>query len=247
MEEIVLQAEERPVSTGSYLTSLRKNKKVPGVVYGDNKENLHIAVQRKDLLSTIHGEAGLNTIISLKVNNSINRVLVHDIQRDILSGEIIHVDFYRIKLTEKIKVKVPIHLVGKAQGQEMGGVVDHIIREIEVECLPTNIPSKFDVDITGLKIGDTCTVNELPVLKEVALIAEPESIVVHVVAADKEEPKPGVVLEEGVAAAEPEVIAKGKEKEKEKEEVGAKEKAGETPPRTPQAAKSKEDKEKEKK
>lgn len=243
MEEIVLQAEERPVSTGSYLFSLRKNKKVPGVVYGDNKENLHIAVQRKDLLSTIHGEAGLNTIISLKVNNSINRVLVHDIQRDILSGEIIHVDFYRIKLTEKIKVKVPIHLVGKAQGQEMGGVVDHIIREIEVECLPSNIPSKFDVDITGLKIGDTRTVNELPVLKEIALIAEPESIVVHVVAADKEEPKPEVVLEDGAAAAEPEVIAKGKEKE----EGGAKEKAGETPSKTPQAAKSKEDKEKEKK
>ncbi len=243
MEEIVLQAEERPVSTGSYLTSLRENKKVPGVVYGDNKENLHIAVQRKDLLSTIHGEAGLNTIISLKVNNSINRVLVHDIQRDILSGEIIHVDFYRIKLTEKIKVKVPIHLVGKAQGQEMGGVVDHIIREIEVECLPSNIPSKFDVDITDLKIGDTRTVKELPVLKEVALIAEPESIVVHVVAADKEEPKPEVVLEDGAAAAEPEVIAKGKEKE----EGGAKEKAEETPPRTSQAAKSKEDKEKEKK
>lgn len=243
MEEIVLQAEERPVSTGSYLTSLRKNKKVPGVVYGDNKENLHIAVQRKDLLSTIHGEAGLNTIISLKVNNSINRVLVHDIQRDALSGEIIHVDFYRIKLTEKIKVKVPIHLIGKAQGLEMGGVVDHIIREIEVECLPSNIPSKFDVDITDLKIGDTRTVKELSVLKEVALIAEPESIVVHVVAADKEEPKPEVVLEEGVAAAEPEVISKGKEKE----EGGAKEKAEETPSKTPQAAKSKEDKEKEKK
>lgn len=243
MEEIVLQAEERPVSTGSYLTSLRKNKKVPGVVYGDNKENLHIAVQRKDLLSTIHGEAGLNTIISLKVNNSINRVLVHDIQRDTLSGEIIHVDFYRIKLTEKIKVKVPIHLIGKAQGLEMGGVVDHIIREIEVECLPSNIPSKFDVDITDLKIGDTRTVKELSVLKEVALIAEPESIVVHVVAADKEEPKPEVVLEEEAVAAEPEVIAKGKEKE----EGGAKEKAEETPSKTPQAAKSKEDKEKEKK
>lgn len=243
MEEIVLQAEERPVSTGSYLTSLRKNKKVPGVVYGDNKENLHIAVQRKDLLSTIHGEAGLNTIISLKVNNSINRVLMHDIQRDALSGEIIHVDFYRIKLTEKIKVKVPIHLVGKAQGQETGGVVDHIIRDIEVECLPSNIPSKFDVDITDLKIGDTRTVKELPVLKEVALIAEPESIVVHVVAADKEEPKPEVVLEEGAAAAEPEVIAKGKEKE----EGGAKEKAEETPSKTPQSAKSKEGKEKEKK
>ncbi|MFH1379223.1 MAG: 50S ribosomal protein L25 [bacterium] len=211
MKEILLVGEKREFSTKSHLNSLRKKQSIPGIVYGGDKENQNITVEKKEFLRVIHGESGLNTIIVLKINGSEDKVLVQELQRDVISREVIHVDFHRIDMTEKIVVKVPVHLNGNAVGHEMGGVVDHVLRELEVECLPVDIPAKFEVDVTKLNIGDAVLVKEIPMPSEVRLLTDIESIVVHVVTADKEEPKPEPAAEE--LSAEPEVIAKGKEKE----------------------------------
>lgn len=210
MEEIKLSASKREVSTGSKIRILRQDQFVPGVVYGGDKANMNVTVSKKEILKAIHGESGLNAIISLQINGSNDSVLVHDLQRDIISREIIHVDFHRIKLSEKITVKVPVHLTGDAVGHEMGGVVDHMLRELEIECLPADIPPKFEVDITSLNIGEAIIVKTITVPRSVTLLSDPEAIVVHVVTADKEELKPEPTPEE--LTAEPEVIAKGKEK-----------------------------------
>ncbi|MBD3272683.1 MAG: 50S ribosomal protein L25 [Elusimicrobia bacterium] len=214
MGDITLVAEKRSIKTQAHLNDIRRSKMIPSVVYGGTKKNIPISVSAKDFHNAIHGDAGLNVIISLELDNQTDKVIVHEVQRDVITKEIIHVDFHRITMTKKIKVKVPVHLTGEAVGQEMGGVVDHTLREIEVECLPGDIPPHFDVDITNLNIGQAILVKEIPKDPKVVLLADPEQIVVHVVTADKEEPKPEPAAAETLeAAAEPEVIAKGKEKE----------------------------------
>jgi large subunit ribosomal protein L25 len=211
MKEIVLIAEARDIAQHSKLTNMRAGKKVPAIVYGNDQENKAIIVSRKELIQAIQGEQGLNAIISLKTGTQVDKVLVHEIQRDVISREIIHVDFHRINMAKKIKVKVSVHLHGDAEGHKEGGVVQHILREIEVACLPTDIPSAITVDISALKIGDAIVVKDLAVPNNVSIVSAADAIVVHVVNADKEE----VVVAAPVAAeasAEPEVIAKGKEK-----------------------------------
>lgn len=235
MEEIVLNAIQRKIETKSALKQLRASKKIPGIVYGDNKENAAVSFFKKDFLNVIHGEAGLNVIISLQINESSDKVLVHELQRDVLTREIIHVDFHRIKLSEKIKVNVPVHLIGESIGHKEGGVVDQVAREIEVECMPLDIPPNFEVNIEKLNIGDAVLVKEITAPDKVVILTDPESIVVHVVFADKEEPKLEPLAEE--AAAEPEVIAKGKEKEE-----GAEGAAEKTPAPKEQAKPEKEKK-----
>ena len=171
-----------------------------------------MVVDKKLFDKAMHTSAGHNAIINLKFGDKSDKVIVKEIQRYPIDDSIIHVDFQRISLTEKIEVMVPVHVKGTSKGvEEKGGVLEHLVREVRVKCLPTNIPPDFIIDVTNLDIGEGIAISQIPLEEGVEVLHEGDLIVINVVASTKEEEKP--VVEEEAAAAEPEVISKGKKEE----------------------------------
>jgi len=225
MEKIILNAEIREEIGKSKLKDLRKNKIVPAVVYKGGKETVNIKVNDGDLFHVLHTSAGENVLITLKIKNDRKKertCLIKEIQRNPVKENVIHVDFNEISLTEKIKVKVPVHPHGEAEGVVKDeGVLEHIMWEIEVECLPTDIPEKIEVEVASMKIGDSIYVKDLKAPAGVKMLVDPELTVFTVKPPSKEE----IVAEvpEG-EAEEPEVITKGKKEEEEAEDAEGEEK-----------------------
>ncbi len=200
---------------------------IPGVVYGEGKEPVPITVDSRRIIQILRSEKGMNSLLlfSLKGTKSKRHVMIKDFQIDPISNTLIHADFKRIDVDKKVKVKVPVVCEGMAFGvKNQGGVVDIILREVEVECLPTEVPDKIHVDLTPLKIGDSIKLGELKVAATIHLLAEDKSQPVVIVAAPKVEAEPAPATEEA-ASIEPEVIGKGKKPEEgeegEAEEAGA--------------------------
>jgi large subunit ribosomal protein L25 len=214
MEEIILEASLREEIGKSKLKPLRKSGFIPAVVYSEGKKTTPIKIKRKSVLRVIHEHRIENVIINLKIFGDEKRikdtnVIIKELQRDPVKDEIIHIDFNQISLTKEIKVKVPIVTKGEPIGVKVdGGSLEHIIWELEIECLPTQIPEKIEVEVSELKIGDAIHVKDLSIPKEVKILQDPEQVVVSVAAPVKEELAVGV--EEG-APEEPEVIKEKKE------------------------------------
>ncbi|MBU4312343.1 MAG: 50S ribosomal protein L25 [Candidatus Omnitrophica bacterium] len=199
---------------------LREGGVVPAVVYKKGEDTLSLRISSKDLLKTLHTEAGENVIVRLHVDGAKKRkermVIIKEVQRDPIRDHLLHVDFQEISLTETLKVKVPIAGKGEAIGvKQDGGVLQHVMWEAEVECLPTNIPEKIEVDVTNIKIGESLYVKDIIAPEGVKILDDPEATVFSV-----EHPKK---VEDLVAAPaegelqEPEVI---KEKKEEPAEEG---------------------------
>ncbi|MCK9432754.1 MAG: 50S ribosomal protein L25 [Candidatus Omnitrophica bacterium] len=214
MEEIILEAEIREGRGRAKAKDLRETGFLPAVVYFHGQEASSVTVSRGALLKLVHQHHLENVIINLKIKSgdktTVKPCLVKEIQYDPVSEDIIHVDFSEISLTESIKVNVPVQVKGEAVGvKQDGGSLEYLMWEIEVECLPTNIPQEITVDIAALKIGDAVHIKDIAFPDKVVPVNEPETVVLHVVAPMKEEaPAEG---EEGEAAAEPEVIKEKKE------------------------------------
>ncbi len=218
--EAVLEAQKRGTFGKNEARRLRAKGLIPGVVYGGQGEGTPVAVNPKELMRILHSESGVNTLISLKLDGSDARVLVKEYQLDPIEHALLHADFYRIALDKMLTVTVPVVLRGEPKGvKQQGGVVDFVHREFEVECLPTDIPEKVEVDISELLIGQSIRVRDLPESPKWKAVSEPDMMIVHVVALKvEEEPAPDVaaVAATPAAPAEPEVIKKGKvEKEEE--------------------------------
>lgn len=200
---------------------LRRTGQVPGVVYGgESREGTPIAVDPKELLRILHSESGVNTLIGLSVDGgAASQVLVKEFQLDPISNELLHVDFYRLALDKAITVTVPITLTGEPAGvKQQGGLLDFVHRDVQVECMPTEIPENIEVDVSELLIGQGVRLRD--VLEGVSWtpVSEPDTLLVHVIAPKVEEEEP--TEEEAAAAAEtpegggePEVIKKGKAEE----------------------------------
>ncbi len=224
MEKINLEAFVRPETGKSAAKHVRKEDMVPAVVYKNGEKGMSVKVGRKDLLKALHTEAGLNAIITLDISDGSKTdsrtVIVKDTQIDPLTDKLIHADFHEISLKEKITVNVPVAVKGEAVGvTEEKGVFTQTLWELEIECLPTEIPEKIEVNVEALRIGDAIHVKELSVPAGITLLDDPDQVVasVHHQEVEKvEEP-----LEEG--AVEPEVIKKGKEETGEEEEEAPKE------------------------
>jgi large subunit ribosomal protein L25 len=229
MEAIYLEALAREEAEVGKSHTLRRKGFVPCVVYGEGKKTLSLKIERSRLIKFIHAHhGGENMVITLKVSAgeekkpSEKAVLIKEIQVHPVNDDILHVDFNEISLTKRITVKVPIHSVGESVGVKMdGGVLEHVLWEVDVECLPTQIPEKLNVDITNMKIGDTIHVKDLVVGDGVTIKHDMESIVFNVMAPLKEEvaPAEGAAVE-GAAATEPEVIKKEKKIADGEEEEG---------------------------
>ncbi len=207
MKQIALEAEIRDVSKN--LNVLRKSGKVPAVFYGKKEEPIAISVDAKKFMSIVEKE-GASVIIDLKFKDFSKPSIIKELQRHILTQAPNHIDFQSISLTEKIEILIPIHVEGVADGvKNAGGTLEHVLREIKVKCLPTDMPSKVSVDVTALKVGDDITVEQLPKLQGVEYEHDPKSVVVTVIAQAAEEEKPAETAE----AQAPEVIGKGKKEE----------------------------------
>lgn len=196
---------------GSRATSrLRHKGWVPGVVYGRNMESISISVNRRQLVKLLH-ETGERALVTLNLEDGESwkkPALMKAVQHDPVSGTIVHIDFHAILLTEEIKVKVAIQLKGEPVGvKQDGGILEHFLREVEVECLPTEIPEHIELDISALKIGETVHVRDLAPPKTAKILTDPESAVASVQAPKEEKP------EEVAAVTEPEVIREKKEEE----------------------------------
>jgi large subunit ribosomal protein L25 len=216
VQKLDLSAKTR-AEKGKQVKKLRSQGLIPAVVYAPKFEELVVAVEAKSFRKVIAGAAGTNVIINLKVLDDGKAqelpVITYAIQRDPLSDEIIHVDFRKISMTEKIKTKVQVELLGEPIGvKEEGGVLVHGLRQIEVECLPGNIPAKFSIDVSDLTINHSKRVSDLVVPEDVAVLSGGEELIAFVSTASKEEvpvtPTAEAVLAEGEAAPAAEAAGK---------------------------------------
>jgi len=222
MADIEIQAVLRNgASKKGELSESRSKREIPAVVYGGEKKgNLHVVVHERALNDAIKA-GGTNAIIHLKHDKGVETVIVKEMQRHVVTSAVVHVDFQRVDLKKKITVNVPVHVVGEAPGVKLhGGVLEHILREIEVEALPGDIPQTIEVDVSSLNIGDGVKAADLKVPAGVKVTEEAGQTVLHIVHATVEEaPAPAA---EGDAPAEPEVLKQKKEGEEAAEGDGKK-------------------------
>ncbi len=222
MAEILVSAKSRDDRGKNAARRIRREGLIPGIVYGGKGENVAIAVDPKALQKVLRSEAGRNAILKLEIaeHGSTNAIL-KDWQVDPIKESFLHADFYRIAMDVAIRVTVPVHVVGEARGVKVdAGILELILREIEVECLPGDIPERIDVDVSDLGINGALRISDVPAPAKVKVLEAADQVVVHVVSV-KEEAAPvaaAAPVAEGEAAAaapaaEPEVIKKGKKEE----------------------------------
>jgi large subunit ribosomal protein L25 len=218
-----LQAEKRTGRGKNEARRLRASGRIPAVVYGAEKgKAVEIAVDPKMLLRILHSESGVNTLIGLQLDGGDTRVLVKEYQLDPIHHKLLHADFYQVAMDRTITVTVPIVLKGEAKGvKQQGGIVDFVNRDVEIEVLPGDIPENIVVDVSELMLHEGVRVRDLQTQgAKWTAISEPDTMIVHVVAPKAEEPAPtadAAAAAVPAAAAEPEVIKKGKtDKEEEK-------------------------------
>jgi len=205
MKTVELKAKVREGVGKTAAKKVRAQGGIPANVYGTNSKPLSILVDRKEFQAVTHTQAGGNVLILLKIEGDKEKnVLIKEIQRHPVSEAVDHVDFNVISLTKKIRAKVPVHEKGTPAGIKEGGVLDHAHREIEVECLPTEIPDKVEINVENLKINDAIHVKDLALPAGVTCVLAPDEVILKVLPPQKE-----VVPAEAVpgeAAAGPEVI-----------------------------------------
>lgn len=225
----LVQAEVREESSRgkNEARRLRAKGRVPAVVYGAKKESVAVSVDPKQISKILRSESGHNTIFDLDLGREKTKAMIVDWHYEPLKGKLLHLDMKRIAMDEKIRVKVPIHLTGEAVGvKQQGGILDQVLREVEIECLPGDIPSSISADVTQMSFGDVLRVSDLPHGGTLKFITDENQTVAHVTSVKEEvaATPEAVAAEAGAAPAEPEVIKKGKQ---ETEEEGAEAKKGE--------------------
>jgi large subunit ribosomal protein L25 len=178
MESIALRVEVRPRGSKGSVKALRRRGVLPAVVYGKDAGNILIAMPEKDLHNILAAHSTGSTLINLQLETQSFPVMLREVQRNPIRRTIMHADFLQVSLTEVIETEIPLHLVGEAPGVKDGGILQHLLREVTVSCLPTQMPDMITADISGLKIGDQLTVGELTVPPDLKIITEPDSIIV---------------------------------------------------------------------
>ena len=211
----------------------RLTGEIPAVLYGGGKDAVSLSVNAKQVARILRSETGRNTIFAVEVaGGKEERAILKDWQVGPVSGALLHADLLRIAMDVRMRVKVPVHTFGEPQGVKMqGGIFEMVTREVEVECLPADIPEEFKVDVSELLIGKQLRAGDLPLdVNKMKLLTDPQRVIAHVVTLKKEEePAAEAAVAVETAPAEPEVIKKGK---KEAEEGEA-----ETAPEAPKAEK----------
>ncbi|HCC68975.1 MAG TPA: 50S ribosomal protein L25 [Nitrospiraceae bacterium] len=219
MEKIVLVAEKRKDTGKGIARSLRRQGMLPAVLYGGGSAT-SIKLHKKDIAKLINSVAGEHALITLRVQDKDTTTdhwaIIKDYQTGPVVSELLHVDFMEVSLDKKIQVTVPVILTAEPMGIKKGGILQHRLREVEVECLPTQIPEHIAVDASSIDIGGSIHVSDLAVREGIKILAEPAKVVLTVTAPVVEEvPAPAAPVGE---IKEPELIKKAKKEEEIKEE-----------------------------
>jgi len=214
MAEVTLEVARREKSGKEIAGKLRREGKIPAVVYGGHREAVPIVVDRKAVSELIQkSQHGVRSIFLLKMSGTDQQrhAMIKDIQLDPITRRMTHIDFVRVVMDEVVRVTIPVHHTGTAIGVKEGGLLDFQVRDLHVECLPGAIPDAIEVDISNLGVHQYIRIADLELPEGVKVLDDPERVVVGVTVARAEvEAAPAAVAEEGVAPAEPEVISKGK-------------------------------------
>lgn len=205
--ELKLEAEKRDGSGKGAARKLRARGRVPAVLYGHGVGPVSVSVGAKDLFRVLHGSAGTNVLVNLTVDGAEHLALPREIQRDHVRGRYVHVDFLAVRRDEKVTVSVPVRVVGESPGVKVGGVVEHHLWELQVECLPGDVPDGINADVSELQVGDSLRVSDIVAPEGVTVLTPPEESVLSVVV-----PQVRVVEEVAeVAEGEEEAPAEGEE------------------------------------
>ncbi|HSM12813.1 MAG TPA: 50S ribosomal protein L25 [Thermoanaerobaculia bacterium] len=218
MAETTIEVQRREGAGKSHSRRLRGAGMIPAILYGAGKESVPIQVPRKTLLELFKSGGHENRIFLLKLSGTdqSRHAMVRDLQIDPVTAQVVHLDFQRIQLDEKIRVKVHVTLEGTPLGvKNEGGILDFVTRELEVECLPTAIPQEIKVAVAELHIGQHVEAGQLDLPEGVSYVGAPEAVIVSVKHSRVEAVPAEEAAEETVEAAEPEVIQKGKKEEAE--------------------------------
>jgi len=228
LETNTLEAQARKSGNKNDARRVRRDGKIPAVVYGAGKDSLAVTVDPRVVARILHSETGHNTIFDLALNGEHSKAMIVDWQYEPIKGTLLHIDVKRIAMDKALKVSVPIFLKGEAEGvKTQGGILEQIAREVEIECLPSDIPSHIDADVTHLVFGTVLRIADLPHAAKLKFLSDPNQPVAHIISVKEEvAPTPEAAAAEAAAApAEPEVIKKGKqETEEEAAEAAAPEK-----------------------
>ncbi len=220
-KDITIEAQLRDSRGKNEARRLRAAGSAPAILYGVTDSAIAISISPKEVGKILHSRTGQNTIFNVAVKDGeTTPVMIAAWQSDPVKDKLLHIDLKRVDLTKRIRVHVPVHTVGEPTGVKLqGGLHEVITREIEIECLPDDIPESFSIDVSGLGIGQGIRANAIPLKEGMILVSNPDTVISHIVTMKAEEATAAV---EGAAAttAEPEVIKKGK-----KDEEGADAKA----------------------
>jgi len=216
---LVIKAEKRTELGKNASGRLRRQGLVPAILYGESRESVPLTLKKKDISEILKSETGENTIFKVAFDSEERDVMIKEVQINPISDELTHVDLIQISMDKPVRVSVPVELVGEPVGVKTeGGIVDFLLRELEIECLPREIPESIKVDISNLHIHQSVKVQNLAVAAGVKILNEPNTAVV-VISSVAEEAAPVTTEEviEGAEMKEPEVIKKERKKEEEEE------------------------------
>lgn len=219
-DQIVIEAAPRAERGKNEARRLRQTGKVPGVLYGGKSGAISLAVNAKQVGAILRSATGHNTLFQVDLGGTHEPAILKDWLVDPVSGKLLHVDLLRVAMDVRMRVQVPVHTFGEPAGVKVqGGVFEVVTREVEIECLPGDIPSEFKADVSGLMLGKALRAGDLQIdSNKLKLLTDPDQVLAHVVTLKVEEEKPvEAVAAEVATPAEPEVIKKGK-KEVEGEE-----------------------------
>jgi large subunit ribosomal protein L25 len=229
--DATLEVEKRAGYGKNEARRLRASGRIPAVVYGSRKGKasaaVPVAVDPKAVMRILHSESGANTLITLKLDGTESRVMVKEYQLDPITHKLLHADFFELAMDRAITVTVPIAVKGEPKGvKQQGGLLDFVTRDVQVQCLPTDIPERIEIDVTELMLHEAIRVRDLPQDPKWKPLNDPDTMIVHVVLPKAEEaaaatPEAEAAAAASAAPAEPEVIKKGKV-EKEGEEPAPK-------------------------
>lgn len=217
---ITVQAKPRQPGTKNQARRVRKAGMVPATVYGAGKPPASISLDPKEIAQILRSKSGHNTIFELQMDGENAMAMIVDWQNEPIKGSLLHVDVKRIAMDKKLTVSVPILLAGEAFGVKTeGGILEQVLREIEIECLPSDIPDSIEVNVSELKSGQNLRVKDLPHVGSIAFLTEEDEVVAHIVHIKEvvETTPEAAGVEAAPAGAEPEVIKKGKQETEEGE------------------------------
>ena len=214
MANVVIEVEERSEAGRNEARRMRRGGRIPAVLYGSGKPVLRLSVDPRSIETVLHSEAGENTLLQLhlKGREAQRHAMLKEYQLDPITGRLMHADFIRIEMSARLTVSVPVRAFGTAPGvKEQGGLLEIVHREIEVECLPADIPESIAVDVGELRMGEPIRLADLKPAGNYRFVEDPDTVIITVLAPRaEEEPAP---VEAAAAPPEPEVIGKGKKEE----------------------------------